>query len=133
MKITIDRDSWIAGFRDGEKSRPSRYYDFDGYSYTSGWIEGNAKRQGCSYSLGTLKPEDIWPELRRDPNYGNPFEPPETQDQRQRRVGRMIRENVDERLAQEAAMQSREVRKEDAAEPKGLPDALPHKPQESKS
>lgn len=61
-RITIDRDSWIAGFRDGEKSRPSRYYDFDGYSYTSGWIEGNAKRQGFSYSLGTLKPEDIWPD-----------------------------------------------------------------------
>lgn len=31
----------------------------------------------------------------------NPFEPPETHEQRSRRVGRMIRENVDQRLASE--------------------------------
>ena len=33
-----------------------------------------------------------------DPNEGNPFEPPESPGQRSRRVGAMIRKNVDERL-----------------------------------
>lgn len=33
-----------------------------------------------------------------DPNEGNPFEPPETDAQRSRRVGAMIRKNVDDKL-----------------------------------
>jgi hypothetical protein len=34
-----------------------------------------------------------------DPNEGNPFEPPETHEQQSRRVGEMIRGNVDARLS----------------------------------
>lgn len=83
-RIKIDRGSWIAGFRDGEKNVRARSKVSDGFSYESGWIEGAAKRQGCSYSLGTLKPEDVWPD--------------------------------------ELPVQFREVRKEDAEEPTGLPE-----------
>lgn len=59
-RIKIDRDSWIAGFRDGERSVRARSKVRDGFSYESGWVEGAAKRLGHSYSLGTLKPEDIY-------------------------------------------------------------------------
>jgi len=31
----------------------------DAYSWHSGWIEGDAKRQGHEYSLGTLTPADV--------------------------------------------------------------------------
>jgi len=34
-------------------------------------------------------------EIVHDPNEGNPFEPPETNEQRMRRVGRMIKKNYD--------------------------------------
>ncbi len=74
MLIEIDRESWIAGFRDGATRRkgttvgppPTVTRDShgevrDGYSYNSGWIEGDAKRRGFSYSLGTLRPEDVEP------------------------------------------------------------------------
>jgi hypothetical protein len=33
-----------------------------------------------------------------DPNEGNPFEPPETAEERHRRIRAMIRDNVDARL-----------------------------------
>ena len=36
----------------------------------------------------------------RDPNEGDPFEPPETDEERARRAGSMIRANVDRRLRQ---------------------------------
>jgi hypothetical protein len=37
---------------------------------------------------------------REDPNAGNPFEPPETQEQRIARVSKLIRENADRRAAE---------------------------------
>ena len=41
---------------------------------------------------------------RPDPNEGNPFEPPETSSQRDRRVGAMIRKNVDDGLSRKATI-----------------------------
>ena len=54
----IDRKEWIIGFQDGATGRWPEVQP-DGYSYHSGYIEGQAKRQGHEYSLGALKPEDV--------------------------------------------------------------------------
>ena len=58
VHIRIDRKEWIKGFQDGVAGRRTQIRP-DGYSYHSGYIEGQAKRQGREYSLGALKPEDI--------------------------------------------------------------------------
>jgi ribosome modulation factor len=58
VRIPIDRKEWIKGFQDGVAGRRTQIRP-DGYSYHSGYIEGQAKRQGHEYSLGELKPEDV--------------------------------------------------------------------------
>ncbi|VVE37225.1 hypothetical protein PNO31109_03962 [Pandoraea nosoerga] len=57
MKIVlrIDPDAWRVGFEAGETGRPMTPCpaSLDALSYFSGWIEGEAKRQGYEYSAGT--------------------------------------------------------------------------------
>lgn len=53
----IDSDAWRAGFEAGETGRaitpcPA---SLDAFSYLSGWIEGDAKRQGYDYSTGAKR------------------------------------------------------------------------------
>jgi hypothetical protein len=56
MKIVlrIDPNAWRAGFEAGEIGRPMTPCPagLDAFSYFSGWIEGDAKRQGYEYSAG---------------------------------------------------------------------------------
>jgi ribosome modulation factor len=64
MKPEINREAWIAGFHAGETGRPSRTCPYPAirflaWSWHSGYIEGDAKRQGFEYSLGTLTPADL--------------------------------------------------------------------------
>ena len=61
MKPTIDRQSWLAGFVAGEAGKPAYLCRApqDVYSWHSGWVEGDAKRQGHEYSLGALTPADV--------------------------------------------------------------------------
>ena len=61
MTPRIDRMAWLAGFVAGEAGQPSHHglAEQDSYSWHAGWIEGNAKRQGYEYSLGTLTPADV--------------------------------------------------------------------------
>ena len=59
MKLTIDSTAWQEGFDGGEAGRPMsrcpyRAATTEAWSWHSGWIEGDAKRQGFSYSRGTL-------------------------------------------------------------------------------
>lgn len=54
-RVEINRAAWIEGFMDGEPERPQHSRPgVDGYSYASGWIEGQAKLQGYEYSLGEM-------------------------------------------------------------------------------
>jgi hypothetical protein len=57
----IDRQSWLAGFVAGEAGRPAYgcLADHDTYPWHSGWVEGDAKRQGREYSFRTLNPADL--------------------------------------------------------------------------
>lgn len=50
----IDSDAWRAGFEAGEAGRAMTPCpaSLDAFSYFSGWIEGDAKRQGYDYSAG---------------------------------------------------------------------------------
>ncbi len=50
----IDSDAWRAGFEAGETGRAMTPCpaSLDAFSYLSGWIEGDAKRQGYDYSMG---------------------------------------------------------------------------------
>lgn len=50
----IDPDAWRAGFVAGETGRAMTPCpaSLDAFSYFSGWIEGDAKRQGYEYSTG---------------------------------------------------------------------------------
>lgn len=52
--VWIDPDHWAAGFAAGEKGRPGTPVPngMNAMSYLSGWIEGDAKRQGFEYSKG---------------------------------------------------------------------------------
>lgn len=59
MRLVIDPKSWRDGFAAGEARRlasrcPYAAATTEAWSWHSGWIEGDAKRQGFSYSLGTL-------------------------------------------------------------------------------
>ena len=57
----IDRQSRLAGFVAGEGGKPSYlcWAEHDVCSWRSGWVEGDAKRQGHKYSLGTLTQADV--------------------------------------------------------------------------
>lgn len=50
--VQIDSDAWRAGFEAGETGRAMTpcSANLDAFSYFSGWIEGDAKRQGYRYS-----------------------------------------------------------------------------------
>lgn len=52
--VRIDPSAWQAGFEAGEAGRPMTPcpQNLDPFSYFSGWIEGNAKRQRFGHSLG---------------------------------------------------------------------------------
>jgi len=54
VKVRIDPSAWQAGFDAGEAGRPITPcpQNLDPFSYFSGWIEGDAKRQGFEHSLG---------------------------------------------------------------------------------
>lgn len=59
MRLTIDSRAWREGFTAGEAGRlasrcPYAAGTTEAWSWHSGWIEGDAKRQGFSYSRGTL-------------------------------------------------------------------------------
>lgn len=59
MKLTIDPKAWEEGFEAGESGRlmsrcPYPAATTEAWSWHSGWIEGDAKRQGYSFSRGTL-------------------------------------------------------------------------------
>jgi ribosome modulation factor len=59
MKLTMDLKAWEEGFKAGEAGRlmsrcPYLAATTEAWSYHGGWIEGDAKRQGYSYSRGTL-------------------------------------------------------------------------------
>lgn len=63
MKITIDPDSWKQGVQDGAKRKtppawshgPSKGRGRDSYSYNSGYIEGDAFRQGYQVSMDVAR------------------------------------------------------------------------------
>ncbi|MGD1074029.1 MAG: hypothetical protein ABSB15_28305 [Bryobacteraceae bacterium] len=66
MKLTMDPKAWDEGFEAGEAGRLTNRCPYpaattEAWSYHSGWIEGDAKRQGYSYSRGTLprRTEDV--------------------------------------------------------------------------
>ena len=47
MNITIDKDGWNAGFRAGYYGeKPGFHHGFDGYSFSAGYVEGKAKKDG---------------------------------------------------------------------------------------
>jgi ribosome modulation factor len=61
MRLVIDPKSWQEGFAAGEAGRiagrcPYAAETTEAWSWHSGWIEGNAKSAGFSYSRGTLSP-----------------------------------------------------------------------------
>ena len=58
MSPRIDRQVWLAGFVAGEAGKSWRPPQ-DVYSWHSGWVEGDAKRQGREYSLCALTPADV--------------------------------------------------------------------------
>lgn len=49
MKITINKEAWERGVRDGFAGE--RHPVADEYSYSSGWIEGEAARCGNEVSV----------------------------------------------------------------------------------
>jgi ribosome modulation factor len=58
-RLTIDSRVWLEGFTAGEAGRlasrcPYAAATTEAWSWHSGWIEGDAKRQGYSYSRGTF-------------------------------------------------------------------------------
>ncbi|HLK64472.1 MAG TPA: hypothetical protein VKU19_13595 [Bryobacteraceae bacterium] len=59
VNLTMDAEAWRGGFTAGDTGRlmhkcPYRAGTTEAWSWCSGWIEGDAKRQGFSYSRGTL-------------------------------------------------------------------------------
>ncbi|MHA6848603.1 hypothetical protein [Ralstonia syzygii] len=52
IRVRIDPKAWRAGFDAGEAGRAMTPCpaDLDSLSYFSGWIEGDAKRQGYAVS-----------------------------------------------------------------------------------
>lgn len=59
VKARIDPSAWQAGFDAGEAGHPMTPcpQNLDPFSYFSGWIEGDAKRQGFEHSLEVLHEE----------------------------------------------------------------------------
>jgi hypothetical protein len=58
MVVTIDPKAWDEGFTAGEERKSICPYpptSREAYSWHSGQIEGDAKRQGFSYSRGKSK------------------------------------------------------------------------------
>lgn len=64
LKVTIEKEAWERGVRDGyagRKEPPVRLDDIDGakwedlYSYSSGWIEGDAARQGYQVTVDVAR------------------------------------------------------------------------------
>lgn len=55
--VRIDPDAWRAGFEAGEAGRAMTPcpVGLDALSYFSGWIEGDAKRQGYNSSAGAKR------------------------------------------------------------------------------
>ena len=56
MRLTIDVTAWNRGFAAGEQGRPSRSCPYDrgtteSWSWSSGYIEGQAARNGFDASL----------------------------------------------------------------------------------
>lgn len=65
--MTIDLESWEAGYADGQLRRPSKCpADHDRVSYSSGYREGRATRAGAR-----MKP----PRLRRLQRFKGAFDP----------------------------------------------------------
>lgn len=67
MRLAIDSRSWQEGFAAGEAGQlasrcPYAATTREAWSWYSGYIEGDAKRQGFSYSRGTLPAEAGAPE-----------------------------------------------------------------------
>ena len=73
----IDRQSWLAGFVAGEARQPASlgWKAQDIYSWHSGWVEGDAKRQGREYSLGAITPADV-AEYKAGKRNPTPIRPP---------------------------------------------------------
>ena len=56
MRLTIDGNAWDRGFRDGEQGLPPRCCPYaasttERWSWSSGYIEGNAARNGFKATL----------------------------------------------------------------------------------
>ncbi len=46
MTLKVDQASYIAGYKDGKEGHHRRKATVvDGYSYSSGWIEGEARKK----------------------------------------------------------------------------------------
>ena len=61
--IEQDTKAWEEGFHAGEKRKPRCPYpegSREAWSWRSGHVEGDAKRQGFSYSRGALPKEPQW-------------------------------------------------------------------------
>ncbi|WP_175854731.1 hypothetical protein [Burkholderia anthina] len=55
--VQIDPEAWRAGFDAGETGRAMTPCpaNLDAFSYFSGWIEGDAKRQGYKQDVGAMR------------------------------------------------------------------------------
>jgi ribosome modulation factor len=56
--LKMDDDAWEKGFIDGEAGHsrcPFSAVTREAWSWSSGWIEGDAKRRGFSYSYPTQR------------------------------------------------------------------------------
>ena len=53
----IDNETWDEGFKAGHAGKPASPVPsgIDPFAWFSGWVEGDAKRQGFEYSKGTKK------------------------------------------------------------------------------
>jgi ribosome modulation factor len=64
MELRMDRTAWIGGFHAGEAGRSVRTCPYppascESWSWSSGFTEGKAKRDGYKYSLDTLTSADL--------------------------------------------------------------------------
>ena len=75
MMITIEKEAWERGIRDGfagRKESPVRLDEIDRekwekdlYSYSSGWIEGDAARQGHEVTVDVARLCGLLPGLEK--------------------------------------------------------------------
>lgn len=63
MKVTIDKEAWERGVRDGFAGE--RHQDVDEYSYWSGWIEGDAAHRGNETSVRVAQICGVGPSCRK--------------------------------------------------------------------